>query len=198
MTTIACSGCATLEILAASGLSYVITGKSLTDNVVSVAINEDCAMHRLLQNKQMCQPEDTEEQTASPDLVAKQSSLASDDSAENKAQSPTDNSLDEPLEEAETTGPEMYAVVGSFNNYQFAVERLQKYQAFDVQIVTASGGNIAYRVVVGPLSSLDELQQLPSKVGTELANPWVINLCANGIEVGACEAGLLAKNTVIN
>lgn len=52
------SGCATLDILtlSASGISYLISGKSISDNIVSAWIDEDCAVHRMLLNKQICVP----------------------------------------------------------------------------------------------------------------------------------------------
>ena len=52
------SGCATLDILmvTASGVSYLVSGKSLSDNIVSAVIDEDCAAHRLLLNKEICVP----------------------------------------------------------------------------------------------------------------------------------------------
>ena len=52
------SGCASLDVLmvTASGISYLVSGKSITDNIVSTVIDEDCAAHRLLLNKDICVP----------------------------------------------------------------------------------------------------------------------------------------------
>ncbi|WDE10194.1 SPOR domain-containing protein [Thalassomonas haliotis] len=52
------SGCASLDVVmvAASGISYLVSGKSISDNIVSAVIDEDCAAHRLLLNKKVCVP----------------------------------------------------------------------------------------------------------------------------------------------
>jgi hypothetical protein len=50
------SGCATLELLSfgASGVSYIVSGKSLSDNFISVLIDKDCALHRIVLGEQIC------------------------------------------------------------------------------------------------------------------------------------------------
>ena len=50
------TGCATLELLSlgVSGVSYIVSGKSLSDNIVSAMIDEDCALHRLVLGEQIC------------------------------------------------------------------------------------------------------------------------------------------------
>lgn len=49
-------GCATLDFLSlgVSGVSYIVTGKSLSDHMISAFKQEDCAMHRALQGEQAC------------------------------------------------------------------------------------------------------------------------------------------------
>ncbi|WDE07163.1 SPOR domain-containing protein [Thalassomonas viridans] len=52
------SGCASLDVLmvSATGISYLVSGKSISDNIVSAVIDEDCAAHRFLLNKEICVP----------------------------------------------------------------------------------------------------------------------------------------------
>lgn len=52
------SGCATLNLVSfgASGISYLVSGKSLSDHVVSAMKKEDCAMHRVLKGQKTCIP----------------------------------------------------------------------------------------------------------------------------------------------
>jgi hypothetical protein len=52
---------------AASGVSYLTTGKGTTDHVISAALEEDCALHRAIRGNAVCQPraEDRQIQTAS-------------------------------------------------------------------------------------------------------------------------------------
>ena len=49
-------GCSTLSLLslAASGVSYVVTGKSMSDHVISALRAEDCALHRMLDGRAPC------------------------------------------------------------------------------------------------------------------------------------------------
>ena len=52
------SGCASLDFVSfgASGISYLVSGKSLSDHVVSAIKKEDCAMHRALKGEKTCIP----------------------------------------------------------------------------------------------------------------------------------------------
>ena len=40
--------------LAADGASYVTTGKSTKDHALSYALDQDCAMYRVIQGKKIC------------------------------------------------------------------------------------------------------------------------------------------------
>ncbi|MCZ6744600.1 MAG: hypothetical protein O7D31_07990 [Alphaproteobacteria bacterium] len=48
----------TIASLAADGISYVTSGKSVTDHALSVVANEDCAMWRALQARPICRDRD--------------------------------------------------------------------------------------------------------------------------------------------
>jgi hypothetical protein len=50
------SGCATLNIVSfgISGISYITTGKSLSDHAFSAMIEQDCALHRIVFDESMC------------------------------------------------------------------------------------------------------------------------------------------------
>lgn len=59
------AGCAvapavTIASLAVDGLSYATTGKSTTDHALSAVASEDCALMRVLQEKAICSPEETQ------------------------------------------------------------------------------------------------------------------------------------------
>ncbi|XOV80475.1 MAG: SPOR domain-containing protein [Aestuariibacter sp.] len=198
MTT---TGCATLELLAASGMSYLVTGKSLTDNAVSMVLDQDCALHRMIQDEQICaQSIVPEEATAQRSLLAesKPKESATHSKLPTRANE-TDSQNTLTLAATTSNGtetdfaqPQIFAVVGSFNNYRFAVNRQQKYAQFESYIVPSDSENIAYRVVVGPLQSVSDITSIPSKVGVETADPWLIEMCSNGATVTQCSSGLLA------
>lgn len=50
------SGCATLELFSfgVSGLSYAVTGKSISDHALSTVMDQDCALHRAVTDEQVC------------------------------------------------------------------------------------------------------------------------------------------------
>jgi len=58
------SGCAALPAsvqmasLALDGISFVVSKKSVTDHVVSIAMQKDCALWRGLTEDQLCYPDD--------------------------------------------------------------------------------------------------------------------------------------------
>lgn len=66
------SGCAApTAIMVASqaltGVSYLTTGKGTTDHVLSAAMEEDCALHRVISGVPVCKPPPAPMQTASLD-----------------------------------------------------------------------------------------------------------------------------------
>ena len=50
------SGCATLELVSfgATGISYMVTGKSLSDHAISAVMQKDCALYRTVIGEQTC------------------------------------------------------------------------------------------------------------------------------------------------
>lgn len=50
------SGCATLELFSfgVSGLSYAVTGKSISDHAISTVMAQDCALHRAVVDGNVC------------------------------------------------------------------------------------------------------------------------------------------------
>ena len=56
------NGCAVasgfkIASLAANRLSYLVTGKSLSDHVISGAMASDCALHRIIEGHAPCRSE---------------------------------------------------------------------------------------------------------------------------------------------
>jgi hypothetical protein len=59
------AGCAippavTIASLAVDGVSYFTTGKSTTDHALSAVASEDCALMRVIQEKAICTPDETQ------------------------------------------------------------------------------------------------------------------------------------------
>ena len=217
------SGCAlTLEMMAISGLSYLATGKSLSDSAFSVVTNKDCALHRIIMYQDICveierTPDgdnieflladsditDTKESgvmiaastielsaSLSSDVVANLPSVRSSDFAvateETKAQSTALST--------EYASAQIFAVVGSFNNYQYAQTRNEKYLNFNPKIITNQAhSSTKYRVVVGPVKRSDFISELPVMVGAETQLPWEIELCVDDMSPHPCNNNY-AKN----
>lgn len=60
----ACVPVFTLASAAASGVSYVITGKTVPDNTLSALSQQDCRMFRALQGDDVCLEQPAEAETA--------------------------------------------------------------------------------------------------------------------------------------
>jgi len=124
----------TVGSFAADGVSYVTTGKSVTDHGLSAATGHDCALLRpVLDDKPVCDTSDT----AQGKLV------------------PVD------LHEVEVARPpppaavvrDRFVTVGSFLDAANAERAASRYAPLQVRIVPAEvGGRLFHRVVVGPLS----------------------------------------------
>lgn len=56
VSCIGLSGCASLQLvsLGASGLSYMVTGKSISDHAISTVMKKDCALHRSVFGQETC------------------------------------------------------------------------------------------------------------------------------------------------
>lgn len=66
--------CASLELIALGGASYLLTGKGLGDHALSMTMDEDCAFHRVLFEEPLCSPEMMHDE---PDaLLAQQNHVA--------------------------------------------------------------------------------------------------------------------------
>ncbi|NQZ11224.1 MAG: hypothetical protein HRT35_29070 [Algicola sp.] len=61
--TVAClvlSGCASLQLLSfgASSISYAVSGKSISDHAISTVMEQDCALHRVVMEENVCSEPD--------------------------------------------------------------------------------------------------------------------------------------------
>ena len=210
------SGCAlTLEMMAISGISYLATGKSLSDNAFSLVTNRDCALHRIIINETVCvenapSPNDPNNElmlarnkTASPietkvttaqNIIEPKEEITDDVSSVVLTGLATINMSDFAvvIEQPKVTSTEhssaqTFAVVGSFNNYQYAQHRNEKYLNFNPQIIENKADSATkYRVVVGPFKHHDLIAELPIMVGAETQLPWEIDLCVNDMSPPPC------------
>jgi cell division septation protein DedD len=129
------AGCAlppavTIASFAADGVSYVATGKSVTDHGLSAATGEDCALLRpVLSDKPVCSMKETAAGKAVP--VEYRASPAA----------------------APKVVRTRYVMVGSFLDPANAARAVARYAPLAARIVPAEvHGRHFHRVMVGPLS----------------------------------------------
>ena len=219
------SGCAlTLEMMAISGISYLATGKSLSDNAFSLVTNRDCALHRVMTNEAICAENTLPTSNTNDELLLARSEVPAPIKTEVTTAQNTFNSVPEEYEDVpsaviatftpanirsfsiaieETKTPltehlsaQTFAVVGSFNSYQYAQRRNDKYVNFNPQIIKNQADSATqYRVVVGPITHDDFIAGLPTMVGAETQLPWEIDLCVNDMSPPPCN-NTYAVNTL--
>lgn len=141
----------TVASLAADGVSYATTGKSVTDHGISAATGEDCALLRpVLNDKPICDSTLTARGKAVP---VEQGGAAVPPPSE---AAPTEAAM----VRDQAVMRDQYVTVGSFLDPANAVRAAAAYAPLQVNIVPAEvGGRQFHRVVVGPLSR-DEASKL--------------------------------------
>lgn len=127
----------TVASLAADGVSYAATGKSVTDHGISAATGQDCALLRELQGGPICAAE-----TKRGKNVPVVDGLA--------ASPPSDIAAPAPAVK------DRYVVIGSFLSAENAGRAAASYAGLGTAIEpVAVKGRQFHRVVVGPLSAED-------------------------------------------
>ncbi len=137
-----------LGLLAGGTASYLTTGKGLGDHAMSAALNENCAMHRIVTEGDICRDDEPTPQALAsveePEPTA----------ATKMAASPTSEDTVAPSSEISVAGaasPQIYLVIGSFRIAENAERYRVRHEAFNSHIVTTEiGGERRYRVVAGP------------------------------------------------
>jgi len=135
---------------AADGVSYVATGKSVSDHGISEVTGRDCALWRVIKGKSICQDEPAERADPAPVEAGERATLPPEA---------------EPAESIATR--HRYLVLGSFANRRNAERLAESSHDGSVVVVTASvDGRVTHRVVAGPLSD-DEVASLRHRLADE-------------------------------
>jgi SPOR domain len=131
----------TLASLAADGVSYAATGKSVSDHGISAATGNDCALMRpVFTGKAMCQIDTTR----GKDVPVETGHAA--------VARPVAPALASPAP-AKTR----YVQVGSFRDAQNAAHVAARYAKLNADVRPVDAGGVRYyRVTVGPLSAPEE------------------------------------------
>lgn len=121
---------------AADGVSYVATGKSVSDHGISGVTGRDCAVWRIIKGQSICKDEPTERADPAPVEVGQQATLPPDADATRRI-----------------AAHPRYLVIGSFANRRNAERLADGHNDETVTVVTTSvDGRVTHRVVAGPLT----------------------------------------------
>ena len=161
------TGCATLKLvsLGISSISYLTTGKSLSDHAISVMAEQDCALHRVVLDEMVCRKANrienhTEETRIAKITIPTTTKISLNNTLKTQAKSSSNilanNKLEQPAfaqYQAPKNTLEYYKVIGSFNNKSYAITRANLYKDLNAKVILNSDNHsIKYRVVFGPSS----------------------------------------------
>ena len=120
---------------AADGVSYVATGKSVSDHGISAVTGRDCALWRVIKGKSICKDEPVQRADPAPVEVGQQATLPPE------------------TDPAKSAARHRYLVIGSFASRRNADRLADDQHEGPVAVVAASvDGRVTHRVVAGPLS----------------------------------------------
>lgn len=144
----------TVASYVADGVSYLTTGKTVTDHGISAATGQDCAViGHLIEGKPICGA--ASEHAKEAPLEMGKASMRT----EAKVHAPRDNFNGQP-----SAAKDRYVAVGSFLDPENAARAASRYDRFNVTISQVFvKGRQFNRVVVGPLSP-DEASALKSRL----------------------------------
>ena len=163
----------------------------MSDHLISAVRNEDCAMHRALSEQEVCLPNISHAEG----LIAAQPKVEIDSSFTFLSENDSNTNGDgfQANARVENKG-EVYLVVGSFNDKQFAQERLLEYANFDAQIINNhTTAKTRYRVVLGPILNNELTNYLAKLPGREKYLPWQLTLCSGNMNPPPCENMILVQ-----
>lgn len=192
------SGCASLELLAAGGISYLVTGKGLSDHALSMVMDKDCAFHRFLTDDSLC------EEAAQATLLADNpppEKLTVDELAANnnlvetvQPQQELVSIEDGPVLSSVAEKAGVFAVAGSFNDLKYAYERSMLFRSYSTHIIeNPEHSPTRFRVVIGPLEDKSLVHKITMPGDLAKDTLWVTELCTEDLSPPPCGAdGLLA------
>lgn len=205
-------GCAlppavTVASFAADGISYVMSGRTVSDHALSYAAQEDCVVFRAVKGESICHSEQTEMALANTTTATTQQP----DGAEpivgiSVAQGGTAPVIATEKTPAVPATPDVWAswayhgdagktstflALGSYRFRTNALGVATQYAAHSPHIVTAYlDGERFYRVIVGPYSKAEAFAAAKTALIRDGASPWLVRLCGvAGVGSNCSKAG---------
>ena len=181
------SGCGippaiTIASYVINGVSYAATGKSVSDHGISAVAGRDCATWRVIKGENPCKGDPTERTEPAPVEEGQQATLPTGEPAPMVASASSTSP-------STTVAPrQRYLVLGSYMDRASADEiaaqfRDAKVVVFEVKV----DGNVAHRVVAGPLSDVEVADLRDRLVSHDGQRAWEVNQLALAPERPAAE-----------
>jgi hypothetical protein len=143
---------------AADGVSYIGTGKSVTDHGISAAMGRDCALFRIIKGKAICKDEPTQRANPAPVEMGEHATLRP-----------------EAQPAKGIAARHHYLVLGSFANRRNAERLAESSHDGSVVVVTARvDGRVTHRVVAGPLSDSQVARLRQQLANADQPHTWEI------------------------
>ncbi|MCG3200406.1 MAG: hypothetical protein NFCOHLIN_00258 [Gammaproteobacteria bacterium] len=182
-------GCAALPpalklgTLALTGASYIVTGKGLSDHLISAIAEQDCALLRVAGDRPVC----ISAQPAMPAAAARESA------PRRKARTTPAGAAQSFAHRGEViAAPRYYLVLGSFSAERNAQRWRRSLAYLDTAIApTESGagpGSARYRVVMGPYRDEDSLRRRTEIAEMLQQKVWRVRLCSHDLSAPPCTA----------
>lgn len=193
------------------GVSYLATDKSVTDHILSAAVEQDCALIRALdEGREICGEDapllaDLEKSPDAGEAIALQTTPtgfgATESDLHETWSDPAFDVAEQPANWAPTrirtqvgrepaTNIGRYFVLGSFRQHAAAERAAQLYAPAGSLVVAEAvvKGQIWHRVVSGPypVAQLTEVRNRLAEAG--IKNFWQINLCQADLAAPPCTA----------
>lgn len=147
---------------AADGVSYVATGKSVSDHGISEVTGRDCAVFRIIKGESVCKDTPTQRANPAPVEVGQQATLPPDAAP--------------PMAAA---GHHHYLVLGSFADAHNAERLAAGHDDRRVTVATVDG-RLTHRVIAGPLND-QEAARLQQRLAHQEQPPaWEIASLPSG------------------
>ncbi|MCC6715647.1 MAG: SPOR domain-containing protein [Gammaproteobacteria bacterium] len=173
-----------LGTLALTGASYLVTGRGLSDHLISAIAEQDCALLRVVGDRPVCiaaQPGTSAPLTARGKAQRREARIAR---AGATPPGPDRNEAIAPWR--------YYLVLGSFSTEQNAQRWRRSLAHLDTAIARTEPGadheSARYRVVMGPYRDEESLRRRTEIAETLKQDVWRVRLCSGDLSAPPCTA----------
>ena len=186
------NGCAVasgfkIASLAANGLSYLVSGKSLSDHLISGAMGGDCALHRLIEGQAPCRATEQSSVAAAKSqqtIVQSSSSVTDVNPSWQKVDYLENNMTRVEADPGLDSGPQLYLVLGSYQALGNAEKHLAREEGAQLSPAVVNAKR-HFRVVLGPLgASISTLVR--SRTSRRNPGGWPVWLCPGTLRAPPC------------